>query len=213
VGLAKLGDTRTPKLREKLDHIEQCAQRMSEMIEAILDFTRTRFAGKLPISPRPTDLRELCAQVIGELAMSHSDRSIELEVRGDTTGTWDPGRIAQVVSNLVGNALTNGDGKSAVHASIEGIPEGVSLKVHNCGRPIDKDLLPVLFEPFRRGDDENTRRSRGLGLGLHIAKQIIAAHGGSISVQSSAAEGTTFCIALPRSSSETEASRLLQLAV
>ncbi|HZS40989.1 MAG TPA: PAS domain-containing sensor histidine kinase [Polyangia bacterium] len=202
VGLTKLGDAVSPTLRGKLDHIEQAARRMSEMIETIVDFTRTRFAGKLPISPTRIDLHDVCSQVIDELAASHSDRSIEIEVRGDATGRWDPGRIAQVVSNLVGNALCHGDPGTAVRVLIEGDADTVALEVHNSGRAIDADLLPVLFEPFRRGEDQNTRRSRGLGLGLHIVKQIIAAHRGSISVQSSTAAGTTFLVSLPRSSGE-----------
>ena len=205
VSLTKLGDAVPQPLGTKLDHIERSARRMSEMIETILDFTRTRFAGKLPISPAPIDLREVCAQVIGELAASHSDRAIELEVRGDATGSWDPGRIAQVVSNLVGNALAHGDRETAVRVSIEGDSDRIALKVHNGGRAIDEELLPLIFEPFRRGADEDARRAKGLGLGLHIVKQIIAAHRGSIAVESSTTAGTTFCASLPRCSAESQA--------
>jgi signal transduction histidine kinase len=199
VGLTKLADALPSTLREKLDHIEHAARRMSEMIETILDFTRTRFAGQLPITPTTSDLCELCAQVTDELHASHPNRTIAVEVCGDATGWWDPGRIAQVVSNLVGNALTHGAPEAPVRVSIEGNESAVALRVHNYGRAIDRDLIPVLFEPFRRGSDANG--SRGLGLGLHIAKQIVIAHGGSISVQSSDVEGTTFGVTLPRDES------------
>jgi signal transduction histidine kinase len=116
-------------------------------------------------------------------------------MRGDARGQWDSGRIAQLVSNLVANALTHGDSSAPVRLSIEGGSE-VRLKVHNRGPVIMAEQIPVLFEPFRRGHDS---RPRGLGLGLHIAKQIAVAHGGSISVQSSVDTGTTFCVDLPRS--------------
>ncbi len=177
--------------------IEGAALRMSEMIETLLDFTQTRFAGKLPISPAPTDLGELCGRVVGELAAAHPRRSIALEACGDARGRWDPGRIAQLVSNLVSNALTHGDPGAPVRVSVEAERE-VRLKVHNRGPAIVPEQMSALFEPFRRGSPAHSSGTRGLGLGLHIVKQIAIAHGGSISVQSSAEEGTTFCVELPR---------------
>jgi signal transduction histidine kinase len=199
VGLARLDQGLSATLRDHFTQIDLAARRMHEMIETLLDFTQTRFAGRLPISPAPTNLGELCGRVVGELAAGHPRRTIDLEAHGDANGTWDPGRIAQVVSNLVGNALTHGDPGAPVHLSVEGEPRAVTLKVHNLGPAIVPEQIPVLFEPFRRGaTSEGTSVSRGLGLGLHIAKQIVIAHGGSISVQSSAAEGTTFCVGLPR---------------
>jgi signal transduction histidine kinase len=198
VGLAQLDDGLTPTARGQLAQIDRAASRMHEMIETLLDFTQTRFAGKLPISPAPTDLHKLCARVVEELVVGHPRRTIALEAHGDASGTWDPGRIAQVVSNLVGNALTHGDSGAPVRLSIEGEAGGVMLKVHNRGPAITPGLLPILFEPFRRGTSPDAPGPRGLGLGLHIAKQIVIAHGGTISVQSSAEEGTTFCVALPR---------------
>lgn len=196
VGLTKLSPL-SPSLLEKLDHIERSARRMSEMIEAILDFTRTRFAGRLPISPAPVDLRELCGHVVDELTAGHPGRAITVETRGDATGRWDPGRLAQVVSNLVGNALLHGDSTTPVRLSIKGDTEVVVLAVNNQGRTINEELIPVVFEPFRRGEGASARPG-GIGLGLHIVKQIVTAHGGSVSVRSSAEEGTTFYVVLPR---------------
>jgi signal transduction histidine kinase len=102
-----------------------------------------------------------------------------------------------VVSNLVGNALLHGDSTTPVRLSIKGDTEVVVLAVNNQGRTINEELIPVVFEPFRRGEGASARPG-GIGLGLHIVKQIVTAHGGSVSVRSSAEEGTTFYVVLPR---------------
>jgi PAS domain S-box-containing protein len=200
-GLAQRDGSLSEIARRHVAQIERAALRMAELIETLLDFTRTRFAGKLPISPTHADLGELCRRVVAELTAGNPHRTIDLEARGDARGEWDPGRIAQLVSNLVGNALTHGDPCAPVRLSIEGERE-VRLKVHNRGPAIVPELIPVLFEPFRRGSRADASGPRGLGLGLHIAKQIAVAHGGSISVCSSPDEGTTFCVELPRAAGE-----------
>ena len=197
-GLAQLDSSLSNKAREQIAQMERSAQRMKELVETLLDFTRTRFAGKLPVSPCMTDLRDVCARVVSELAVGRPDREITLDTDGDSTGMWDPSRIAQVISNLVGNALSHGDRAAPIRLRIVGAPDEVRLDVHNRGPAIAPDILPVLFEPFRRGRGADDRAPRGLGLGLHIAKQIVAAHGGAIAVRSDADSGTTFSVTLPR---------------
>jgi len=146
-----------------------------------------------------TDLVELCRRVVGELTSAHPERTIDVTAHGNASGTWDPGRISQVVSNLVGNALTHGDSAAPVRVSIDGGEREVALNVHNLGLPISEDQIATLFEPFRRGATvPASARARGLGLGLHIVKQIVIAHGGTIGVRSCASDGTTFSVALPR---------------
>jgi signal transduction histidine kinase len=189
------GLERSPNLaaaeRDKVARMSRSAKRMNSMIRDLLDYTRTS-AGEFPHNPEPTDLERVCDDAIDELRASHPDRSITCEVAGNVTGTWDPERLQQVISNLVGNALTHGTG--AVSVRIDGDGHDVVFAVHNDGEPIPPDVLPVLFEPFRRGD----RSPNGLGLGLYIVREVIRRHGGSIEVRSSRDAGTTFVSRWPR---------------
>ena len=114
------------------------------------------------------------------------------DVAGNVEGTWDPDRLQQVVSNLVGNALEHSDG--VVSVRVEAAKHDVVLSVHNDGEPIPAEVLPALFEPFRRGE----RSAGGLGLGLYIVREVIRRHGGTIDVRSSSAAGTTFVSRWPR---------------
>jgi signal transduction histidine kinase len=156
--------------------------------------TRSRLGGGLPIERRSVDLRELCSQVVGDIREAYPDRVIELAASGDTTGHWDPDRVAQVCSNLVGNALEHGRPGSPVTVTLADHGGEVLLCVENAGECISETLRPVLFQPFRRG---RTNNPTGLGLGLFIVDQIARAHGGAIAVLSDA-ETTRFTVKLPR---------------
>src|SRR5205085_6227526 len=100
---------------------------------------------------------------------------------GDRTGNWDGERLAQVVSNLLGNALQHGAATGVVRVVIDGTrTDAVLIRVENSGT-IPPDLLPQLFDPFRRAQRQ-AGRTEGLGLGLYIVQQIVLAHGGSVDV-------------------------------
>jgi signal transduction histidine kinase len=130
--------------------------------------------------------------VVREHRTTHPDRPIEVESVGDLHGDWDSARLEQVVSNLVGNAIRHGDATAPVRVVLDGAdPASVSFRVEN-GGVIPPEMLPQLFEPFRRGD----KRREGLGLGLYIVRQIAIAHGGEISAESD--EKTRFALRLPR---------------
>jgi signal transduction histidine kinase len=174
--------------------IQSSAERMRRMIDQLLDLTRIRSGGGIPVERKRLDLAEVTRAVAEELEMAYPERTLQVEVHGDTSGMWDPDRLAQAVSNLVGNALEHGDANQPVVVRVSGEPERVVLAVHNSGDPIPKGLLPTLFEPFRRAKGSNPS---GLGLGLFIMQQIVVAHDGSIDVESTA-EGTTFTVTFPR---------------
>jgi PAS domain S-box-containing protein len=194
--LMRRSDLPTPA-REQIRVIRNASDRMNEMIGTLLDFTRTRFLGVLPIVPVPADLGEIARDAVEELRAANPDHEIDLEVRGTPLGEWDPSRMSQMVSNLIGNATFHGAPGTPVRVVVDGRDDTVVLQVSNEGPPIDPDLLPVVFEPFRRGTHDD-RSPRGLGLGLYIARQIVLAHQGTIAVESTAQNGTTFTVELPR---------------
>ena len=179
-----------------VERIASSTSRMGRMIEQILDLARCRLAGGIPIARAPADLGDVIRGVVDELATAHPDRAIRCSVEPGLTGDWDADRLAQALTNLAGNALAHGSPTSPVQITARADGDRVVLEVHNDGNPIPADLLPVLFEPYRRG--RGTASSRGLGLGLFISDQIVRAHGGTLTVTSTAEDGTTFTVALPR---------------
>jgi PAS domain S-box-containing protein len=184
----------TDKQSRVVGRVFSSADRMARMIDDLLDFARTRLGGGFPIQRRRVDLGELCAQAVDELEFAYPGREIRVQREGDLWGSWDPDRIAQVVSNLVGNALHHGPEDGPVRVSIREAGDEVVLETHNPGAPIPPEVLPHIFEPGRRGD----ARAGGLGLGLFIVRQVVLAHGGRIEARSGEADGTVFTVTLPR---------------
>jgi PAS domain S-box-containing protein len=177
--------------------IARSADRMAKIISQLLDFTRARLGGGIRIDARPMDLAEVCSEVISELETANPDRTIRIAADGDTRGTWDRDRLSQVVQNLVGNALQHGAAHGAVDVSVAGEGDSVVLSVHNEGPAISPALLPIIFDPFRRQNNA-TRKTEGLGLGLYICREMVRAHGGDISVRSAEGTGTAFTVTVPR---------------
>ncbi|MBX5483637.1 MAG: response regulator [Myxococcaceae bacterium] len=179
-----------------LQQIVRAADRAARMVRDLLDFTRLRLGGGIPLQPRSADLRTIADQVVRETQSAHPDRRVDLRVEGQTDGVWDADRIAQLISNLLGNAVAYSPRESTVTVRVTGGAEEATLSVHNHGEPIAPQLLPHLFEPLRRGEGGGSNRS--IGLGLYIVHNIARAHGGHVEVRSTAEEGTTFTVRLPR---------------
>jgi signal transduction histidine kinase len=177
------------------------AERMGRMIADLLDVTRVRLGGGLPVEPRPADLGEVVQQVLGELEIANPHRRLERVFHGDLRGTWDLDRLAQTFSNLVVNALDYSTPDTAVRVEARGVGPQVLVVVQNEGPMIAPETLSSLFDPFVQGSSSTRvhRESAGLGLGLFIAKQVVEAHGGTIDVTSTSGGGTTFAVRLPRS--------------
>ncbi len=143
-------------------------------------------------------MRRICGSVVEEMQAVFPKRAFQLKGDDELPGEWDENRLSQLVSNLVSNAVQHGASNSAVTITAKSSSDGVEVSVHNEGTPIPSDKIPKLFDSFYQLDNrEADTDSTSLGLGLYICKEIIAAHGGTIDVRSSADEGTTFIVRLP----------------
>jgi signal transduction histidine kinase len=182
---------------QKVQLVVRKVDKMVDMLQRLLLYTQAEFGDGLSLEKRVTDLEQVCRDAISEFQVSHPDSEIDFEANGDCRGLWDRARLSEVASNLVGNAVKHGQPGQPIYVLARDEGEQVSLRVHNLGPPIPRELMPVIFEPFRRA--EKQRGSEGsFGLGLYIVREIVAAHGGTIEVSSSAAGGTTFIVRLPR---------------
>jgi signal transduction histidine kinase/CHASE3 domain sensor protein len=180
-----------------VERILSSADRMSNMVAQLLDLTRSRLAGGITIEKKPIHLGEIINEAVDELRLVHQQRNIRCEVRGDDRTLGDQGRLAQVVSNLVGNAVEHGDPSRPVTVTLSVSGDRLVLVVQNAGAPIPPELLRVIFDPFRRTTARG-ELAKGLGLGLFISQQIVLAHGGTIDVRSTVEEGTVFTVSLAR---------------
>jgi signal transduction histidine kinase len=200
-GSALLRKQRPEQERKTLGRILTSASKAERIVHDLLDVTRARVTGGLWIHRTRVDLRQLVEDLLEEARLSHPDRALAFDVHGDgaVVGDWDPERLWQALTNLLNNALQLGDKAAAVRLGLETGAEQVELSVHNRGAPIPPASLPGLFDPFTQGSGPDTRPAGGgLGLGLYIVAQIARAHRGEIQARSSAAEGTTFTLRLPR---------------
>jgi sigma-B regulation protein RsbU (phosphoserine phosphatase) len=188
-------DAKTEKEHQVVAMMQTTVMRMSELIDNVLDFARGRLGGGITLdrsARRP--LEPVLHQVIDELRLSSPGRQIDEEFAIDCPVDCDRTRIGQLVSNLVGNALTHGASNKAVRVRAETVDGLFRLSVANHGEPISTAAIEKLFEPFFRGDVRASRQ--GLGLGLHIASQIAEAHDGVLTVTSTSEE-TEFTFVMP----------------
>jgi len=176
-------------------------QRMTEMIDDLLDLTRTRLGGGLPMNLDTQDMVSLAREVAEELEGGDPQCDLRLDVPETLPGVWDGRRIQQMLSNLLGNAVRYCAPGTAVLLRAQAQDDQVVLAVHNEGPAIPAESQRHLFNPLtRRIIPENKRTSAGVGLGLYIAQQIALAHGGAIGLTSTDEQGTTFTVTLPRES-------------
>ncbi|MDB5328555.1 MAG: histidine kinase [Phycisphaerales bacterium] len=171
--------------------IQRSASRMTSLIENVLDFARGRLGGGLSAHLKPSPkLSGHLQQVVTELQTSWPAREINYEWRNDDQPappvSCDMGRVGQLLSNLLANALTHGDPASPVWVRAGCRSNGFELCVTNHGPTIPPTVQEHLFRPFARGTARPGQE--GLGLGLYIATEIARAHDGSLTVQSTAGE-------------------------
>jgi PAS domain S-box-containing protein len=180
-----------------VERIAHAASRAMRLVSNLLDFTQARLGGGIPIAPAPLELGAVARAAADEAQQPYPDRPLRVVVRGDDRGSWDPERLAQVVTNLVGNAMKYGVPGTPVEIEVDGeAADAVSLRVTNAAEPIPPEVVATLFDPLRRAAKAE-RGGRSVGLGLYIVREIARAHGGRVEVRSDRA-GTTFGVVLPR---------------
>ena len=173
------------------------ARRMNEMVEDLLDFTRTRFGDAMPSERMDSDLRTIIHGVVAEVSASHPSGTLQTRITGDMRGDWDAARLAQALTNLISNAVQHGE-NSPIRIAAKATPSTVVISIQNYGPVIPKAKLKTIFSATKQPRQVSGGDRRHLGLGLYIVEKIITAHSGSIKVQSSAKQGTVFTLNLPR---------------
>jgi signal transduction histidine kinase len=180
------------------------AKRMSKLINDLIDFTRTHLGPGIPIRVKEGSVVAVCEAVVNELRTFHPEQQIDLQVPPQLDAIFDEARIAQVLSNLIGNAIQYGSADVPVTVRVTASEGDLVIDVNNRGKTIAPDKLASIFDPMVRiaasvnsATTDYTERT-SLGIGLYISREIIHAHGGHISLASTAADGTTFTVTMPR---------------
>jgi signal transduction histidine kinase len=189
------------RMTGSLRRILSAADRATRLIHDLLDYTEARHLGGIPVHRSPRDLHEVARQVVDDLRLEFPERHVELEVSGTGDGRFDADRMAQLIANLGSNALRYSPDDSVVRISASGQGDELVVRVHNIGEPIDDEQRGKLFAPLQRGRSSSDRSGRNIGLGLFIVEQIARAHGGRVDVRSTAEDGTTFLVTIPRRAS------------
>ncbi len=200
--LLQRGQLSTDETARAVETIIRNATAQSQIIDELLDVSRI-ITGKLQLDLRPVDIATVVKAAIGTVTPAASAKGISLQLIQNPAGSYvmgDPERLQQVFWNLFSNAIkfTPKDGR--VRVSVESIGSNVEVVIADTGVGIDADFLPRLFDRFAQDDSSSTRRARGLGLGLSIARQLAELHGGSIEAESPGVGfGSTFTARFPRS--------------
>ncbi len=174
---------------------------ISEMITDLLEYTRTRLGRGIEVTPRRGDLSSLCREAFDQVCAAYPLRKLESDIEPGITTSFDAPRMRQVLSNLLNNAVQHGDSAFPVILAAHLGEQEVALVVKNRGTPIPPDSMQVIFNPLvqvaSKESEPHERPATSLGLGLFIAREIVKGHNGTITVASSAKEGTSFVVQLP----------------
>jgi len=176
--------------------IERSSGRMQRLISQVLDMSRLESGLGLALSPQRVNLSRMAEDLLDESRTAHPGVDYRAAIAADVTIEADPDRLAQVVSNLLSNARHHGRAGEAVQLVLDRAGNDVVIEVHNHGAPIAEDLVPQLFNPFKRMALHNPANRTGMGLGLYIAANIVQGHGGAISYRYEAPH-VVFSVKLP----------------
>jgi signal transduction histidine kinase len=178
----------------------RASNRMRALVNDLLDVVGSQLGSGLAVVPAPMELRALVHEVMDEARAEHPQAEFQLQCEADLSGEWDQGRLAQLLSNLLRNAVEHGDPAHPIRCTITETEGGACIKVQNNGHVIPTPQQATIFNALVRGGSSSDPR-RNLGLGLYICREIVIGHGGTIEVQSDEANGTVFAVTLPRRAS------------
>lgn len=196
-------DLSEPARQKAVARIGRASSEMERLITDLLEYTRSRLGAGIPVERSSCDLGPVCEEALESIRTSHPEHLFSFQASGDLNIQADKGRLQQVLSNLLNNAIQHGDRKAAVALRVEGAKDAVILMVCNAGDPIPANALASIFEPLVQGPagdsvEPDARSKTSLGLGLFIVREIVLGHEGTIQATSSSEAGTVFTIRLPR---------------
>jgi PAS domain S-box-containing protein len=199
-GLAEVAPTLDSKVARRIARARQGSERLIALVDSLLDVSQLSASG-LSLTTELVDLGALVSQQAATLAAVAADAGCELVVRsaGAIIGSWDPVRIGQVIANLLGNAIKYGAG-APVTVQVWAVGADALLEVRDRGPGIAAEALARIFERFERAAP--VRHYGGLGLGLYVAREIVVAHGGTVTAENDAGGGARFTVRLPRAAPE-----------
>ena len=191
------GTLRDPALFKYVERIRASAERLDRMVADLMDFSRLD-ARRLELVRKPVDLAAVVRGSVERIAPQAPDRPFDLEVQADTPqADADPDRIAQVMENLLTNAIKYGSAETPIVVGIVRENHDIAVAVTNQGKALAPEELPRLFERFHRTAGARQGAAKGAGLGLYITRALVEAHGGRITAESTPAGRTTFRFTLP----------------
>ena len=200
--LLLLDESLTPKQNKLASRILGSTQRVNEIVSDLLDFATGHLGSGIPVRPEGFDFRPECQAVVEEIRTFYPGRRIELDISGDLDVCWDRARIGQALSNLIANAVQHSHKGTPVWVSVNGA-ETVEWVIQNEGDVISPAHMRTMFDPIKQfviksATERSSSHTNNLGLGLYITREIVSAHGGQVTVASSADDGTTLTVHLPR---------------
>jgi sigma-B regulation protein RsbU (phosphoserine phosphatase) len=193
MGVQLLGRVEKERRVRVLGHVQSSAERAQHLIEELLDFTQARIGTGLAVRLRVVDLHQVARNAIDELRLAHPDRVMIHESAGAGQCEADDARLAQLIVNLVSNAVAYGRAGTPIIIRSEVDEQSAIISVHNEGEPIPLEMQATVFEPMVRGD-AGSSTMRSVGLGLFIVNEIARSHGGAMKVTSTEADGTNFTL-------------------
>ena len=205
--LLKMESAGREKLGKVGERVRRSARIMAIMVDDLIGYTRTHLGSRMPVAPMLVDVGQICQASIEDANATHPTSSFIFDSSGDMNGYFDSVRLHQLFTNLLVNAAQYGEKHRPVTLTAASAGDNVIVQVHNFGKQIPEHELATVFRPLVQLTVENeadTRPRTSLGLGLFVAREIAAAHGGTITVASDEEHGTVFTVSLPRNVQQLE---------